>query len=248
MGPVVEGWILDERIQPVPEAQVRFVGHNVTTQTDASGHYVLRGPVGVDLVWTVQAPGFVAQSRAVAANSGSHHWLNVTLLRVPNDAPFEQIESFQGILRCGIVATTQEDPSRPHEHQGVRCSQLFNDTANRWLYEIPADTTGVVIEAFWDAQSEVAQALVLKVVAPRSGEVFAFTEGTSPVRAHLSSFKLLQEQAAGFTELAVTLEPGAGTGNHEHGAVGAFVQQSFKLYATAFFNGPVPPAYSIGEP
>ena len=248
VGPVVEGWVLDERIQPVPDAEIRLIGHNVTARPDASGHYVLRAPSGVDLVLTVEAPGFVTQARALAGNSGAHHWVNVTLVRVPLDAPFHQVESFQGILRCGAVVTTQEDPSRPHEHQGVRCSQLLNDTANQWTYEVPAGTTGVVLEAFWDAQSEVAQAMVLKAVAPRSGEVFAFTEGTSPIRAHLSSFKLQQEQAAGSSQLQVVLEPGAGTGNHEHGAAGAFLQQTFTVFATAFFNGPVPPAYTVAEP
>ncbi|MEK6975977.1 MAG: hypothetical protein AABY18_06515 [Candidatus Thermoplasmatota archaeon] len=130
---------------------------------------------------------------------------------------------FQGILRCGVVATTQEDPSRPHEHQGVRCSQALNDTANRWSYAVPNNATGVVVEVDWDAQSEVAQALVLKVTVEATGEGLGFVEGTSMIRLQLSSLKLAQEQQAGHDALSVVLEPGAGTGNHEHGAAGAFV-------------------------
>lgn len=244
---VLEGWVVDERFLPVANATIMVAAADSMTQTGEDGHYLLQAPAGVDLLVLFSHTAFVAQSRAVSAQSGQHHWINVTLERLPVAEPYLEVQSFQGVLRCGAVATTQEDPSRPHEHQGVRCSQLLNDTANQWPYEIPAQTTGIVVEAFWDAQSPVAQAMVLKVVAASSGKVFAFTEGTSPIRAHLSSFNLMEEQGAGFSTLTVTLEPGAGTGNHEHGAVGLFAQQSFTLYATAFFNGPVPPAYTIDE-
>lgn len=246
-GPTVEGWVVDERIAPVEGAIASLAGLGLEARTDADGHYVLQAPPGVDLVLVMEAPQFVAQSRAVAALSGAHHVLNFTLVRMPVQDPFDEVQSFQGILRCGLVATTQEDPSRPHEHQGVRCSQALNDTANRWAYTIPAGSTGIVVEAQWDAQSEVSQALVLKVVTEATGEVLGFIEGTSMLRMQLSSVKLAQETQAGHEVLWVTAEPGAGTGNHEHGAIGVFVSQSFTLYATAFFNGPVPPSYSIAD-
>lgn len=243
---VVQGWIVDERLVPIVNASVTWTGTNASTQSRPDGFYRLEGPVGVEGLLVFEQAQHAAQARAVSAASGRLHWLNVTLVRLPVLEPYAETQSFQGILRCGVVATTQEDPSRPHEHQGVRCSQTLNDTSNRWEYTIPSDTTGIVVEAFWDAQSPVAQAMVLKIVSA-SGEVFGFAESTSPNRLQLSSFKLQQELAAGSDLLVMTLEPGAGTGNHEHGAVGAFVQQSFTVYATAFFHAPVPPTYSIED-
>lgn len=247
VGPLVEGWIVDERIVPVVGATVRLAGAGAETMTDDEGHYALQGPVGAELVLVVQAEGFLPQSRGVSSAAGARQVLNFTLERVPVAEPYDELEQFQGILRCGVVATTQEDPSRPHEHQGVRCSQLLNDTSNRWAYTVPANTTGVVVEAAWDPQSEVSQAMVMKVATAATGEVLGFIEGTSMLRQQLSSTKLQQELQAGHDVLHISLEPGAGTGNHEHGAAGAFVNQGFTLYATAFFNGPVPPTYTVAE-
>lgn len=247
VGPTVEGWIVDERIVPVEGAVVRLAGLGQEAVADAEGHYVLQAPPATDLVLLVEAPGFRPQTRALSAASGAHQVLNFTLERVPVAQPYDTLEKFDGVLRCGFVVTTQEDPSRPHEHQGVRCSQVLNDTSNRWLYVIPANVSGLVVEVDWDPQSEVSQALVLKIVTQATGEVLGFIEGTPIIRQQLSSAKLQQELQAGHDVLAITLEPGAGTGNHEHGAAGAFVNQGFTVYATAFFNGPVPPDYSVAE-
>lgn len=246
-GPVVEGWVVDERIVPVSGAVVRLAGAGLETRTEEDGHYSLDVPRGLDVVVVIEAPGYKPASGAVGAQSGDHHFLNFSLERIPVAEPFDEVQQFNGILRCGIVATTQEDPSRPHEHQGIRCSQALNDTGNRWSYHLSPGLTGAVVEVAWDAQSEVAQALVLKITVEATGEVVGHIEGTSVMRLQLSSVKLAQEMQAGHTVLAMVLEPGAGTGNHEHGAAGAFVQQPFVIYATAFFNGPVPPSYSIQD-
>lgn len=248
LGPVVEGWVVDARLVPVPNATVTLAGLGLAAATDAAGHYWLQAPSGADLVVVLAADGFVAQSRAVGARSGEHTFLNFTLARIPDAEPFHVVTTHQGAVACGFVAVLAEDPSRPHEHQGLRCSQLLNDTRNQWVYALPDNTTGIVVEVAWTAQSEVAQALVLKIVTEGSGEVLAFIEGTSVLRIQLSSVKLEQERAAGHTNVIMTLEPGAGTGNHEHGAAGAFVEQRFDVFATAFFNGPVDSGYSITRP
>lgn len=246
-GPMVEGWVVDERIAPVEGAVARLAGKGIETRTDASGHYLLEAPRGVDLILVIEAAGFKSTSGAVTALSGMHHVLNFSLERLPVAAPYDEVSEFQGVLRCGVVATTQEDPSRPHEHQGVRCSQTLNDTGNRWFYTLAGNLTGVVVEVAWEHQSEVAQALVLKVTVEATGEVVGFIESTSILRLQLSSVKLAQGLQLGHDVLRMVVEPGAGTGNHEHGAVGAFVEQPFVIYATAFFNGPVPPSYTIED-
>lgn len=247
-GPVVEGWIVDERLVPVAGVAVSLAGLGLATATDAAGHYRLDAPRGADLLVVTNAEGFRPQTRSVGAQSGERHLVNFTLERIPDAEPFHVVTTHTGTVRCGVVAIVAEDQSRPHEHQGVRCSQLLNDTSNVWTYTLPTNSTGVVVEVAWTPQSELAQALVLKVVVEGTGDVLAFIEGTSVLRIQLSSVNLAQAAAAGHTALRVSLEPGAGTGNHEHGAAGAFFEQVFDVYATAFFNGPVDPSYSITRP
>lgn len=242
-GTRVEGWVFDEGLRPVAAATVRGDGNE--TATDADGHYSLQVPSDQSSVITVAAPGFLPATQSLGASSGAFQVLNFTLRREPPPAPPPLVTSFNGVLQCGAVATTMEDPSRPHEHQGVRCSSLLNDTSNRWLYDLQPGTQGIVLEVEWDAQSPLSQAMVLK--ATNAGGVpFAFIEGTSVLRQQLSSVKLQQEQQAGGSLLVITLEPGAGTGNHEHGAAGLFLRQPFTIYATAFF-AEVPPDYSLTD-
>lgn len=244
-GPLVEGWVVDSRLAPVAGARVAAIGLGANASTDGDGHYAFGVPAGVEVLVVAEADGFVAQSRAVSAGSGDHLVVNFTLDRVPAAAPYRTVEAFDGILRCGLVLVVGEDPARPHEHQGVRCSNLLEDDANAWLYGVPANASGLVIEAVWEPQSAVSQSMLLNVSVQATGEVLGFQEGISPLRAQPSRFKLDLERQAGNHVLSVRLEAGAGTGNHEHGAAGAVVEQEFRLFATAFYNGPVDPSYSV---
>ena len=123
--------------------------------------------------------------------------------------------------------------------------EVLPDGNNVWNYTIPDNTTGLVLEAFWEPQSELSKALVVKASIPQTGEVLAFVESMSPLRIQMSKVALAQNLAAGHSPSSIVVTPGAGTGNHDHGAAGAFFQQPFQLVMTAFFNGPVDPSYSV---
>jgi hypothetical protein len=246
--PFVEGWVVDERLAPVAGARLTAVGLGANASTDEAGHYSFGVPADVDVLVVAEAGGFVAQSRSVSAGSGERRFVNFTLERIPLAAPYRTVEAFDGVLRCGLVVVVGEDPARPHEHRGVRCSTVLEDDANTWLYAIPSNASGLVIEAVWEPQSQLSQSMLLNVSVEATGEVLGFQEGMSPLRAQPSRFKLDLERQAGNGVLSIRVEAGAGTGNHEHGAAGAVVEQEFRLFATAFYNGPVDPGYSITRP
>ncbi len=246
-GPLVEGWVLDLALTPIAGASVTVAGTAIGVRTDAAGHFILEAPSGTDLVVTVAADGFGSTSQAISALSGTRHVLNFTLERIPAAAPYHVVERFSGFLQCAVTAVVMEDQSSPHEHQGVRCSSLVNDTRNVWHGDIPAETTGLIIETQWTPNSELAQGLVMKIVVDGSGDVIGFVEGRSILRIQLSQTNLQRNLQAGFTHYTVTIDAGAGTGEHEHGAIGVFLEQPFTLFATSFFNGPVDPAYSVAE-
>ena len=246
-GPVVEGFVLDVARAPVPGAWVAVHGLDVNGSTAEDGHFAFQAPPGVELLVTAQAPGFVASSQLVPAFSGPHHVLNFTLERVPFDEPYTVVSSFKGAVSCGVTAVVGEDPANPHEHKGVRCNDVVPSPSSVWNYTIPTNTTGLVLEAFWEPQTELSAALVFKATIPETREVLGFKESGSPLRIQLSSASLAQNLAAGHTTLRVAVGPGAGTGEHEHGAVGVFVEQEFQLVMTAFFNGPVDPSYSVAD-
>lgn len=244
---VVEGFVVDARLLPIAGAPVVALGQGANATTDASGHFLLRALAAQDLVLLVAPPGYVAQSRAVSAFSGSHAWVNLTLEAVAFAAPYHQTEMYRATVQCGVSVVAGEDPSRPHEHRGVKCSDHLPSPTSVWNYTVPVNTTGLILEAFWEPGTPASTALVLKATMVGTGEVLAFVEGMSPLKQQVSRVSLQQNVAAGHDVLSVELRPGAGTGQHDHGAVGAFVQQQVQLFATAFFNGPVDPAFTVAS-
>ena len=245
---VVEGFVVDARLVPIAGAPVVALGQAANATTDEAGHFVLHALAAQDLVLLVAPAGYVAQSRAVSAFSGSHAWVNLTLEAVAFAQPYHQTEMFRATVQCGVSVVAGEDPAKPHEHQGVKCSDHVPSPTSVWNYTVPANTTGLILEAFWEPGTPASTALVLKGTMQGTGEVLAFVEGMSPLKQQLSKVSLQQNVAAGYDVLTIELRPGAGTGQHDHGAVGAFVQQQVQLFATAFFNGPVDPTFTVATP
>jgi hypothetical protein len=243
----VEGWVMDDALAPVAGASIIAQGLDANTTTDEDGHFALTSPAGSDLLLVVAAPGFVTQSRFLGAYSGAHAWLNLTLKRIPFAAPYHLTSSYTGAIQCGATATVGEDPNSPHEHRGIKCTDAAPSSAWIWNYTIPFNVTALVVEAFWEPSTPSATALILKAVIPETGELLAFVEGTNPIKQQLSQVNLAQNLAAGHTRLAIQMTPGAGTGGHDHGAIGVFFNQQFTLYMTEFYNGPADPAFTISD-
>lgn len=249
LGPVVEGWVLDAARKPIEAAAVTVDGLAANATTDAAGHFAFVGPSGVDLLVTVRADGFVAESQLVPAFSGPSHVLNFSLERVPFAAPYVEVSDFRGTISCALTVILQEDPNNPHEHQGARCADAgLPGERNVWNYTIPANASGLVLEGFWDPQTAFSEALVVKAEVVGTGQVLAFLESMSPLRVQMGAANVAQATEGGRTFMTITVKPGAGSGSHEHGAFGVFLEQDFRLVITAFFNGPVDPSYSILRP
>lgn len=244
----IEGWVLDEAIRPVVNATATAVGANVTARTDDEGHYMLSLPLGQQVFITVEADGFIPKS-AYLGGGGTRGVLNFSLVHLPTMEPFTLLTEHEGQLTCAVSAVVgQDDPSKPHEHVALRCYDVIPqefDEGHLWSYVIPAQAQAVVVEMFWDKGTELAAALVLKIQVASTGDVVGFVEGTSPIRIQLAQLVVEQLHGLNNTELLLTVLPGAGTGNHEHGAVGVFFEQPFHIYATAFFHQPAPPTYSV---
>lgn len=247
-GPVVEGWVLDEALRPIGGATVALLGSELEARTAANGRYALEVPAGAQVTVTARAPGFEPKSGFLGSGFGARAHLNFSLVRVPVAQPHTQLQDHKGQLTCAVSAVVgQDDPDRPHQHMGARCSELpvGVDDGNAWLYPVPQRAAGVVLEVFWTPNSPLSETLVLQMIVAATGETIGFAEGPSPIQVHLGQARVAQLQERGQTDLRLAILPGAGTGSHEHGAVGAFAEQPFRIFATAFFNQPLDPTYSV---
>jgi len=241
---VVEGWVTDQALRPLAGASVTPRGGAPATAGE-DGRYRLLLPPDEDVLLSFQAAGHASASRVVKAGTGMHHWHNVTLPRLPSGEPRLEVDRWDGRLRCAVAAVVVEDPSSPHEHQGVRCSELapLGVDEHTWGFAIPDGASGLVLELHWEPNTPFSMALTLKVETA-SGRLVGMVEGPSLLRLQVAATHLARAAADG-EALHVTVLPGAGMGSHEHGAVGVFVEQPFTLFATTFHNQPADPAYSV---
>jgi hypothetical protein len=246
-GPVIEGWVTNVALVPIAGAAVLVAGSELNTTTTQEGHFRLSVSRGTSVVVTVTARGYLPASQAIGDGAGAHHVLNFTLQKIPAAAPYDLVEKQEGFLQCAVTAVVLEDQGNPHSHQNVNCSMAVNDTRNIWRNSLATNASGLVFELEWEPNSELAQGLVMKITVDGSDDILGFIEGRSILKIHVSKDKLQEHLAAGRTNYTVTITPGAGTGEHEHGAIGVFVEQAFTIYATSFFNGPVDPTYTIAD-
>lgn len=238
---VLEGWVRDAALVPIAGATITAATGNAST-TDAEGHFLLRVARDGSLFVRVAAAGFQPASKAL---SDGPTLLNFTLERVLDAAPYQLVTTFRGYLPCGVAVAAGGNPGQSHEHKAVRCSDAVGNERNIWTLNAPSPS-GIVLETFWESTTELSQALLVKLIVVETGEILGFREGPSPLRIQPSQAALAAALAAGHT-VAALAETGAGTGNHDHGAVGATVEQEFQFYLTSFFNGPADPAYSIAD-
>ncbi|MEK6986277.1 MAG: carboxypeptidase-like regulatory domain-containing protein [Candidatus Thermoplasmatota archaeon] len=238
---LVEGWIRDVALIPIVGASATAPDVN-GTQTDAEGHFTLRIPRDGSLFVRVAADGFEPATKAIPSGEAV---LNFTLERIPDGKPYQVVTTFRGFLSCGLAVAVGGNPGQPHEHKAVRCSDALGNERNLWVLDAPSPS-GIVLETFWDATTELSQALLVKLIVVETGEILGFREGPGPLRIQPSQAALAAALAAGHT-IAALAETGAGTGNHDHGAVGATVEQEFQFYLTSFFNGLVDPSYTIAD-
>lgn len=239
----IEGVVVDERLVPILGALVVSGNESATTDDDGRFRLAVAGPSAV--VVTVTALGFQAASVSTTP-SASESSLRIQLTRLPQAEPYTTVESFKGFLECAAVIIMEG--GEPHNHQGIRCSTLFDGGRDQWLLAVQPDASGLVVELGWNKTSEASNTMVLRANVTATGAPIGASEGLSMVRIQVAADQLRRAQEAGHDAFTITVDAGAGDTEQEEGSVGVFFQQAFTVYATWFFNQPADPAYSIANP
>lgn len=244
----IEGWLGDEAFVPVVGASVRIAGGNAT-ETDEEGHYRLDVAPGQAAVLVAQAEGHMqASTTLVDPLPGRNYVVNLTLPKEPDAQPYREVNEFRGFISCGLLAQAgHQHGGNPHQHNDIDCGGGNTTQQNVWLAPARAGLTGAVFEVFWEANTPLAEDLVIFVegVAVEEGEdvMFSFYEGRNGMKgtvSHKQALKYLHEDGG---TIRFTIKPGA---SEDDVAAGVHVNQEYEVIATLFYGEAPPADYRFG--
>jgi hypothetical protein len=243
--PLLQGYVFDQAVHPVPNANVTIQGvgvsgRNATAATASDGHYAFRAlPVDQPLVVTVQAGGLKSLSKQVSLSTGNSTLLNFTLEPVPTQTPYQEAIGFNGFISCETSATANG------QTQTTDCGGTTNKRV--WVFNVNPACKGIIIETQWTASSPAAQFLHASVETVGLGDqqaILSEVTGSSVLRSQVTQGQCERYFPQGGT-LQVLWSADANAADQESmvGAAAA-VQQDFRAVATSFFVTPPPPDYS----
>lgn len=238
----LHGWILDGKIQPIEGAMISIHGENVTSQTSEDGYFGFSGmPVDRLLTLQVEADGFRPQTRAVTLLPDTLMVVNFTLIPLPVLEPYMEKQSYTGHIGCSAVVKTQ-DSTQPYD-----CG-IVSPVDNRvWEFNVNGNVASIIVEAFWNYDTELAAHLNLTVETVNLGifdEELAYAEGTAPLQGFVTNAQSQRFYREGGTVRA-TIDIGRNIDQEEAGVgAGLAVDQEVQLIASVFYVAPAPPGYT----
>lgn len=241
----LHGWVLDGKFQPIEGAVVTVHGYNVTSRTGPAGYYGFSG-METDTLLTVQveAEEFKPQTRAITLLPDSQTLVNFTLLPVPVATPYDEVHAMTAHIECGAVFVTQES------RQPYDCSAAGAVDNRVWEFTVNGNVATIVVEAFWDYDTQLAEHLNLTVETVNLGifdEILAENEGQSPLQGIVTNEQSNRFYRQGGT-VRVSVDIGRNIDDEEAGiGAGVAVDQEVQLIATVFYVAPAPPGYTAAS-
>jgi len=238
--PALHGYVFDDALHPLADAQVRLLDGNVSAKTDAAGHFqLMEVPRDVPMELVASLPQFKSAVKQVSVPAGAALQVNFTLTPVPAKVARVDVLKFKGFLACEATTATP--------NQTVDCSN--GQQKDLWQFAADVDLEGVVVQVVWTAGSPLSDRLHARLVTTDLGKlnaVLADAAGPSPLRLEVPREAAMRYYggAGGLLKLTVDLDPGSASGP---AGAGVSAQQSFDAVASLFYNQATPAGYTVGS-
>lgn len=246
-GRTLEGWVLDPTLRPVAGATVRLLATGNETTTDEDGHYRLTNLPDLPVhTLRATAAGYEEQARSVSYDGARHRTLNFSLAPFASVRDHVQVHQFDGFIECSAFASAEHSHGGggPPEGENPADCGTYATTESTWTVDIQPGAAGLVVEVVWEPGTTLAENLLLIVsqqLPDGTLDFLAFSEGQSPIKAHVPAFEVQQRFELGGTILA-DVQIG---GSDEDVAVGAAIQQGFEGFTSTFFGSPPDALYTV---
>ena len=250
-GRSVEGWIYDPILVPLEGAQVRLVGADLATTSDAEGHFQLPLPDMAAYTLQVSAVGFRTQSQTVVFDTtGGHKRLDFKLEHMLDAGAAIKVHQFDGFIECSgfaVVGHNHGGGGEPTGENPLDCGS-YGVTDSIWDVPVHASVTGVVLEIIWEPGTDLAENLLVltyKVHDNGTKEFVGFAEGNNILRLQIGTLEMADKFPVGGT-IRFDVQIGGGP-DQEDVAYGAAVQQDFQAFTSLFYGLLPTPDYSVAQ-
>lgn len=242
LGSIV-GSVVDDELQPVPDAQVAVASSVVeSTYTDALGRFTIHGlPPGPDTLY-VAAIGYEAAARKVDIVAGEAKEVTVGLSKVGTDEPFSMLQTNHGFIACGSGAGINGSGLTQ-----VGCGATDPNQQFLFNYTFGKDLKGILFEMTWTPGQALSRDLVLNVEKDGCGvdctqkDTFAQLQGCCYLRVPVTIDAMTKPAGAlpatDFREDGGRIQtrtfPAFGEGGSP---LTVFTQQQFEIRAEYFYK------------
>ena len=260
------GFVGDDSLLPVAQAEVILEGLGLTTYTDDSGRFAFSllapGTVRILVTHPSYEPGFIE----VDVTSGEVAEANLQMLPLPSTQPYHVLRQGSGRIMCGVSA-------RPGT--GVGVCQILTTAVGAGSEEPRVDiqlsaanvsqVVTLVLETTWQPSQfgagglhvtwEHAQDWNEIGSGPERRVIFGQVNGHNPLRLVLNSTQIAEflqdappmQHCAYYGEciiMGIGYAHSATLGAASPADAGAYVDQPFTHYVTEFFVDPAPIEYT----
>ena len=245
--PMLQGWVVDPAIRPIPGATVKVLDSNTSVLADDGGHYAFAElPTDQFLVIVVSKDGFLPQPKQVTLAPDTPLRLNFTLEPEPIAAPYVSPLTFEGFIGCQLATVT------PTGNNSMDCSGGVGVQQNKNMFDFPVEKqlAGAVIELYWEPVTEAANTLGLRVETLELGQlnvVLGEAVGSSSLRIPISQTVAEKYYPQGGLMRLTVFAASDGEENEAGLGYSMPVRQQFKAFMTLFYIDPPPADYTVGQ-
>lgn len=247
--PNLEGFVVDEAVRPMEGAVVRILLSNVTTTTDADGHYAIWRPtfLAETVLLSAAAPGYQPRTQQVQLSGQRSTRMDFRLDIDPYQVPHVEVLDHAGSLGCQAQVGAPVQRSLSCGAPDPTTLGESHPPPSAWDVWPDPGLAGLVVEVYWDAETDLARELHASLRGPMcggphgsQGDVLVEARGPIPLRLEVptDAARALSRYCA--IVLEVTFPDGQGAA-----PVAVSREQRFDAYATIFYVDPAPPGYTL---
>lgn len=226
---------------PLVGASVEIISLQINQTADEQGAYEFQNLEPHDYLVVASHEGYRTKTQRAIVEDGRIFELNFELEEKPLAAPYNETQTFRGVISCEFAYATN-----PENVETVSCGGNDPNNAQSKALHVGPGAAQIQIEAYWQRATEASKNLAMTIESVGFGHQdiqFGRQHGETGLKMTISQ-SLAQKYYANGGDVLVTMNAAPSvTGDESAIDVGFAVQQSFEVYFTVFYIEPGPATF-----
>ena len=240
---VLQGKVLSPDETPLPGVMVELISLKLNVTTTEAGEYRFESLEPRDYLVVASMDGYRTKTQRAIIEDGKIFELNFKLEERPLTAPYNELQTWTGMLACQVAYATSPDVTT---HQN--CGEALDAINDDWEeFTFSPGGAQLVIEAFWEPTQSASTSLCLTAESVGFGHqdlIFGEVCGEPGLKLPISQTMMGKYYPQGGTVRVQMSSATGALGQPDSYDVGFALQQEFDIYVTIFYIEPGSPNYS----